>query len=155
MSREPPRRLIFPAGGGRRGRLSGHVLPGHRYQDHPLFCRFFADYFLVLRGVCPGPGMAPGSPEALSPLPNHRLPPGLAAHHCRRIYHRHLPDQVIHHPPLFLRLAPGSSGTVSRALPLIPTSNQKTIFCHSEPSEESLILNRRDSQRSGAPFRMT
>ena len=48
MSREPPRRLIFLAGGDRRGRLAGHVLPGHRYQDHPFLCRFFADHLLVL-----------------------------------------------------------------------------------------------------------
>jgi hypothetical protein len=38
---------------------------------------------------------------------------------------------------------------------LIPKSNQTTIICHSECSEESLFLSRQDSQRSCAPFRMT
>jgi hypothetical protein len=35
------------------------------------------------------------------------------------------------------------------------TQQSKTIFCHSERSEESLFLSRRDSSRRDALFRMT
>jgi hypothetical protein len=131
MSREKPRRLISLSGGGRRGRLADHLLPGHRYQDHSFLCRFFAGHLLVLRGVCPGPKMAPGLRQALSPVPNHRLPPALAADRRRRVYHRHFPDQVFHRPHLFLRLGPGSPGTICRPMPL--KSSGQLLYRESPP----------------------
>jgi hypothetical protein len=42
------------------------------------------------------------------------------------------------------RVAPCSRGSDALAARLIPKSNQKTIMCHSERSEESLFLSRRD-----------
>jgi hypothetical protein len=44
---------------------------------------------------------------------------------------------------------------ISTKTPVLPNSNQKTIFGHSERSEESLFSSRRDSSLRGAPFRMT
>jgi hypothetical protein len=45
--------------------------------------------------------------------------------------------------------------TVGLLLVIIPKSDQKTIICHSERSEESRFLSRRDSSLRYAPFRMT
>jgi hypothetical protein len=85
-------------------RFSHILLPGYRYQDHPFLCRFLTDHHLVLRGVCPGPQLAPGWRHPFFPVPPHHLPLTLVAPRRRRHHHRHFPDQVFHHPHLFLRL---------------------------------------------------
>ena len=145
MSREKPRHLISLSGGGRRGRLSDHLLPGHRYPDHPFLCRFFAVHHLVLRGVCPGPKVAPGSPPALSPVSPHRLPPALAADRGCRIYHRHFPDPVFHHPHLFLRIGPIASRNrkcrIVGALPRVSPRSEAPPNRGVEPGQPGLPEN--------------
>jgi hypothetical protein len=53
------------------------------------------------------------------------------------------------------RLQPALAQVENLCHHLIPKTNQKTIICHSERSEESLFLSRRDSSLCCAPFRMT
>jgi len=80
----------------------------------PVFCWSSS----CCNGVGPGPNLAPGSPQALSPAPHHRLPPAFAPHRRRRVYPRRFPDQIFPRPLLFRRFGPSSFRRLGRPLPV-------------------------------------